>query len=91
MQYELSADELDGTASRSDDFRADSSIPFGYRAELDDYSGSGFDRGHMAPAGDMKRSRKVMSESFFLSNMSPQVGIGFNRHIWKNLEEAVRG
>lgn len=32
-----------------------------------------------------------MSENFLLSNMSPQVGIGFNRHIWKNLEEAVRG
>lgn len=91
VQYELSVNDLNGSASRTDDFRADTSIPFGARSELDDYSGSGFDRGHMAPAGDMTRSRKVMSDSFFLSNMSPQVGIGFNRQIWKNLEEAVRG
>jgi endonuclease G len=58
---------------------------------LSDYSGSGFDREHMAPAGDMKRSTRVMSESFLLSNMAPQVGIGFNRHIWENLESTVRG
>lgn len=91
VQYKLSANELQGSASRSDNFQSDKSIPSGSRAELKDYSGSGFDRGHMAPAGDMKRSRRVMSESFLLSNMSPQVGIGFNRHVWKNLEEAVRG
>ena len=91
VQYELGPNELQGPASRTDDFQPDTSIPFGYRAELEDYSGSGFDRGHMAPAGDMKRSWRVMSESFLLSNMAPQVGIGFNRHIWKNLEDAIRG
>ena len=91
VQYELSPDELHGPASRTDDFQPDTSIPSGSRAKLDDYSGSGFDRGHMAPAGDMKRSRWVMSKSFLLSNMSPQVGIGFNRNIWKNLEAAIRG
>jgi endonuclease G len=91
VQYELNANEMSGPASRTDDFQPDTSIPFGYRAELEDYSGSGFDRGHMAPAGDMKRSWRVMSESFLLSNMCPQVGSGFNRHIWKNLETAVRG
>ncbi|MFQ5640194.1 MAG: DNA/RNA non-specific endonuclease [bacterium] len=91
VQYELSPQELQGPAERSNDFRPDTSIPFGYRAELSDYRGSGFDRGHLAPAADMKRSRQVMSESFLLSNMSPQVGIGFNRHIWADLEAAVRG
>jgi endonuclease G, mitochondrial len=91
VQYELSPDELQGAAKRTNDFKPDTSIPSGSRAELDDYSGSGFDRGHMAPAGDMKRSRWVMSESFLLSNISPQVGIGFNRNIWKNLEAAIRG
>lgn len=45
----------------------------------------------MTPSGDMKRSTKVMSESFLLSNMAPQVGIGFNRHIWESLESAIRG
>ena len=91
VQYELSLDELQGPVSRTNNFKPDISIPSGSRAELDDYSGSGFDRGHMAPAGDMKKSRGVMSESFLLSNMSPQVGIGFNRNIWKNLEAAIRG
>lgn len=91
VQYELSLEDLHGPADRTDDYRPDTSIPFGCRAELGDYSGSGFDRGHMAPAEDMDPSRLVMSESFLLSNMAPQVGIGFNRHIWANLEAAVRG
>ncbi len=91
VQYELSRGDLTGTAVRKDDFRPDASIPYRDRAELKDYKGSDFDRGHMAPAADMKRSEKVMSESFLLSNMAPQVGIGFNRDIWEHLEAAVRG
>jgi endonuclease G len=91
VQYELSREDLTGDVERSDDFRPDTSIPFGSRAELSDYRGSGFDRGHMAPAADMKRNKSTMSESFLLSNMSPQVGIGFNRDIWADLEAAVRG
>jgi len=90
VQYELSPEEVHGTAEREDKFRADASIPFGYRAELADYRGSGFDRGHMAPAADMKRSEEVMGESFLLSNIAPQVGRGFNQDIWKELESAVR-
>ncbi|MBN2520202.1 MAG: DNA/RNA non-specific endonuclease [Bacteroidales bacterium] len=91
VQYELTRQEVEGIVERTDDFRPDYSIPYGSRSELSDYSGSGYDRGHMAPAADMKRNEKVMSESFFLSNMSPQVGINFNRGIWAQLEEAVRG
>ena len=91
VQYELRPQDLNGPADRSDDYRADTSIPFGQRAETADYSGSGLDQGHMAPAEDMNRSDRVMSDSFLLSNMAPQVGIGFNRHIWAQLEAAVRG
>lgn len=91
VQYELRPEDLEGHAERTEDFRPDTSIPFGSRAELEDYEGSGYDRGHMAPAGDMTRSWDTMSESFLLSNMSPQVGVGFNRQVWKNLEAAVRG
>jgi endonuclease G, mitochondrial len=91
VQYELGRGDLTGTAPRSDDFRADASIPYGSRAETDDYKNSGYDQGHMAPAGDMIRSQKVMSESFLMSNMAPQVGVGFNRNIWKSLEADVRG
>ena len=82
---------LEGPAARKDDFRADTSILFGARSELVDYVSSGLDRGHLAPAGDMKRSQAVMSESFLLSNIAPQVGVGFKRHIWARLEDAVRG
>jgi endonuclease G len=91
VQYELSAEELNGPAERTNDFQPDTSIPFGFRAELADYSGSGYDRGQMAPAEDMDRSRRAMAESFLMSNIAPQVGIGFNKQIWKNLEAAVRG
>jgi len=86
VQYELSPGELDGPAKRKDNFHADASIPYGYRAERADYKKSGFDMGHLAPAGHMNRNQKVMDESFPLSNMAPQVGIGFNRHIWRYLE-----
>lgn len=75
---------------RTDDFRADPDLSVGQRAELEDYKGSGYDRGHLAPAADMARDAQTMSESFFLSNMTPQVGVGFNRGIWMKLESKVR-
>ena len=56
---------------------------------MGDYKGSGYDRGHLAPAASMAWSKEAMSESFFLSNMSPQKP-GFNRGIWKKLEAKVR-
>ena len=77
-------------AARSDDFRADSDLESGKRAELSDYRGSGYDRGHMAPAADMAWDGQAMSESFYLSNMVPQVGAGMNRGIWAELEKRVR-
>lgn len=86
----LTPERLQDVAKRKDNFRADPDLPEGKRSELDDYNGSGFDRGHMAPAADMKFSAEAMNESFLLSNMAPQVGIGFNRHIWADLEADVR-
>jgi DNA/RNA endonuclease G, NUC1 len=77
--------------ARKDDFRPDPDLLPGQRAELADYRRSGYDRGHLAPAADMARDVRTMSESFLLSNMAPQVGIGFNRGIWKKLEENIRG
>lgn len=91
VQYQLSPEDLYGPGERQDNFHADTSIPRDARAGLSDYRSSGFDRGHMAPAEDMTRSQQVMDASFPLSNMSPQVGVGFNRHIWAYLEAAVRG
>ena len=61
----------------------------GATATNEDYTRSGYDRGHMAPAGDMKWSAKAMRESFYLSNICPQKP-GLNRGIWKDLEEQAR-
>lgn len=79
-------DHLDGPAERRDNFKSDPELPEGERAELADYRGSGLDRGHQAPAEDFTLDQDLMDESFFLSNMAPQVGIGFNRHVWADLE-----
>ena len=58
----------------------DESIPGMFRAKLQDYFRSGYDRGHMVPAADAKSSQDAMDETFLLSNIAPQVGVGFNRH-----------
>tara|TARA_B100000315_G_scaffold222267_1_gene226209 strand:+ start:228 stop:1214 length:987 start_codon:yes stop_codon:yes gene_type:complete len=89
VTYELKASTLRGSFERTDDFRSDPEITTG-SASLADYKGSGYDRGHLAPAGDMKWSYRAMSESFYMSNMSPQTP-SFNRGIWKRLEDQVRG
>ena len=87
--YVLTREEVEtGSESRTDNFRPDNSIATG-SAALSDYRGSGYDRGHLAPAGDMKWDLEAMSQSFLLSNMSPQKP-SFNRGIWKKLEEQVR-
>jgi len=77
-----------GQVKRSNNFYSDPLISTG-SALPDDYKLSGYDRGHLCPAGDMKFSEQSMKESFYMSNMSPQVP-AFNRGIWKKLEEQVR-
>ncbi|CDR45347.1 CYFA0S17e02168g1_1 [Cyberlindnera fabianii] len=67
-------------------FKEDEQIPTQFRAQLRDYFRSGYDRGHQAPAADAKFSQQAMDETFFLTNISPQVGDGFNRDYWAHLE-----
>lgn len=88
VYYELTSELINGNQSRTDDFRADPMVSTG-SASLNDYKGSGYDRGHLCPAADMALNKTSMSESFYLSNMSPQVP-GFNRGIWSTLESQVR-
>lgn len=88
VYYELTPELINGTQSRTDDFRADPAVTTG-SAALGDYKGSGYDRGHLCPAADMALNHTSMSESFYLSNMSPQVA-GFNRGIWSTMEDQVR-
>ena len=80
---------ITGPAKRKDDFRADPAIPKQHQSVLADYAGFPYDRGHLAPGADNTQNDVVMSESFFLSNMVPQVP-NHNRGIWKQLETAVR-
>jgi endonuclease G len=88
VYYVLTPDLIRGKQSRTDDYRPDSLIST-FSAQLEDYRGSGYDRGHLCPAGDMKLNYKSMSETFYLSNMSPQ-DREFNAGIWNSLEEQVR-
>ncbi len=88
VAYQLTQSETQGFIERTDNFRVDPMVKTG-SATSADYQGSGYDRGHLAPAGDMGWSSLAMSESFYYSNMSPQVP-AFNRGIWKRLEEQVR-
>jgi len=88
VAYQLTAPETEKSVDRSDRFLVDPEVITG-SAENKDYSGSGFDRGHLAPAADMGWSSTTMKESFFYSNMSPQRP-EFNRGIWKKLEEQIR-
>lgn len=73
---------------RSGGFFQDARLPFADRATLEDYRGSGYDRGHMAPAGDMANAT-MMSQSFSLANIVPQAPIN-NRRAWAGIEKATR-
>src|SRR5450759_2345792 len=88
VYYELTPAFVNGSQPRKDEFRPDPMVSTG-SAQLSDYRGSGYDRGHLCPAADMKLNATSMSETFFLSNMSPQ-DPSFNRGIWESLEATVR-
>ena len=74
---------------RADNFRPDYRIPERFRADLDVYEKSGFDRGHLVSSANQREIEIQNSETFLLSNMAPQKP-RFNRGIWKKLEEAIR-
>ncbi len=97
----ITPDIINGTISRTNDFRFDSSIVTGSSEEADYflksiangkiiYDGFGYDRGHLAPSADFRWSQRALSESYFYSNMSPQLP-EFNRGGWGDMEDALRG
>ena len=94
---------IDGKVKRSNNFRKDKLIKTGSASEKDyflktynketkkyKYDGFGFDRGHLAPSADFRWSKEALSESYYYSNMSPQLG-DFNRKKWADLEGLLRG
>lgn len=98
----ISPEILTGQVRRTNDFRVDSKVLTGSAVEEDyflkfpqangefKYDGFGYDRGHLAPSADFRWSQRALSESYFYSNMSPQLG-AFNREIWADLEGTIRG
>ncbi|MEO0898825.1 MAG: DNA/RNA non-specific endonuclease [Bacteroidota bacterium] len=89
VAYELSGANLRTFAfQRRTSFRKDPKVPT-ESASSSHYTNSGYDRGHLAPAADMAYSEEAMKRSFYMSNVSPQLP-GFNRGIWKELEEQTR-
>ena len=99
--HKISTNIIEGKVSRTNDFRKDTLIKSGSAEEKDyflktknelgkyEYDGYGYDRGHLAPSADFRWSQRALSESYFYSNMSPQLPT-FNREIWADLEGLVR-
>ena len=89
VMYRMTREEvLARKSGRTDDFKEDRNI-VSFSALPSDYLRSGYDRGHLAPAEDMKFSEEAMRDSFYMSNMTPQRP-EFNRGVWKKLEKQVR-
>lgn len=88
VAWELTKKETKGKEGRTDKFLPDPDVR-GAKAYTSDYTKSGYDRGHMAPAADMKWSKQAMKESFYLSNICPQ-NPNLNRGDWNDLEEKSR-
>jgi len=86
--YELTAEELAGDLERLDYFSKDDDLGDSSPVSSD-YTDSGYDRGHMIPAADVKWSEQAMEDSFLMSNVAPQIP-ELNRGPWRELEEAIR-
>lgn len=87
--WKLTRKMTQGTLDRGTKFWADEQIPKAYRVDYFEYKESGYDRGHMCPAGDMKWDEQAMHDCFYMSNMCPQVP-QLNSGSWKHLEESCR-
>ena len=89
VAWELTAEEANGSLPRADDFEPDPLLPSNHQVEHADYTRSGYDRGHMVPAADMKWDSKAMNDCFYMSNICPQTHT-LNAGGWETLESACR-
>lgn len=88
VAYMLTAAHTRGNVQRTDFFERDPMVAT-ISAHYEDYRGSGYTRGHLCPAGDMKWDTTAMRESFYMSNICPQLA-DFNDGIWNKIEMQVR-
>lgn len=89
VAWELNADKLVERESRRNKFLPNPQLEEDMAVTTDEYKGSGWDRGHMCPAGDNRWHWKAMDESFYMTNICPQ-NHNLNRGDWKELEELCR-
>ena len=88
VAWHLTAEHSDGSVPRSNDYREDFDVP-SPRATNEDYKNVSWTRGHLCPAGDNKWDSRAMSESFLLSNISPQAS-SLNTGLWNKIEQSCR-
>ena len=88
VAWELTADEANGELNGDFSFSRDPSVAFP-KASREDYSNSGWDKGHMAPRADMRWSRQALEESYFFTNICPQ-DHEMNSQAWRKIEELTR-
>lgn len=88
VAWELTADEANGQFDGQYSFSRDPDVSFP-KASREDYSGSGWDKGHMAPRADMKWSHKALEESYYFTNVCPQ-DHEMNSQAWRKIEELTR-
>lgn len=90
VAWELTSEEATGPISRKDyDFSPDPMLDARYQVEKQEYSNSGYDRGHMCPAGDMEWSPSAMNDCHYMTNICPQ-SPKLNQVYWERLESACR-
>lgn len=90
VAWELTDGETEGEEKRSDyNFMPDELLPASHQVVTQDYVHSGYDRGHMCPAADMKWSQEAMHDCFYMSNICPQMP-DVNQKYWERLENACR-
>lgn len=93
VAYPLCSWYLEGDCGRTEDWAYDDKLSESLQPDL--HKGmKGYDRGHQIPSGDRQRTSKgklMNRQTFFFTNMTPQIGQGMNQTIWANLENAVRG
>lgn len=88
--YRWDRSNSDGYVGRSDEFQEDPLIPAPYRTTLEDHKRNGHDRGHIVASGDRQRSVQENEQTFYLSNMHPQLNKFNAQGIWLNLENRLR-
>lgn len=89
VAWSITPDELIEWESRSNNFQPDPELPFHSAVTTEDYTGSGYDRGHMCPAADNRYHWRAMDESFYMTNICPQ-NHNLNAGVWSTLEQQCR-